>query len=141
MKIVDEPFGAWQSHSHSSAGCVSVLHRQIDNRNAWPVVLERHSQSLPIGLLHDLQTHHAAAAVHDRVARQFARRGNDSREIEDGQPELTRPLAHAAPRRDDVDAGPQLETCLFGDDGYDAHARAAAARSTRAIPRSTSSAV
>src|SRR5690349_9511670 len=141
IELVDQPPGAGQSDPHAATRGIAVLHRALDLLDAGTLVLEDDAQPLAVARVHDLDVHHATAAVHHRVARQLARRRDDLREIEDAEPESLRPVANHAARGHDIGARAELKGLLPGDDRRGAHSRAVAARSRTAMPRSTSSAV
>jgi len=141
MEVVDESFGARQANAHAAGGRVAVLHRRIDRGYPWSVILKGDAKSVTPRLPYDLQTHHTTAAVHDGIARQLARRGHDLREIEHRESQLARPVSDTAACGNDIDVAAKIEARLLVDDDRRDHDRAAAARSTSAIPRSTSNAV
>src|SRR5947209_3303580 len=72
LEFVRQPFGAAQSETEARPRGISVRHRQFHIGNAWPAIFENQAQSLACAVVQGLETDRTAAAMDQRVARQFA---------------------------------------------------------------------
>src|ERR1700733_2998907 len=89
-ELVAQPPRTAQAEAHPLAGGVAVLQRQLDVRDAGSVVLEHDPDAAPCAILHDVHGGLAALAVVERVARQFAGRGDDLGLIDQSETRLDR---------------------------------------------------
>src|ERR1700761_4683489 len=76
-KFVAEPLGAAEAEPHALAGGEAVLERLFDIGNAGAPVPEGEAHAAAAALFDESGCHFAAAAVIQRVARQFAGGGDD----------------------------------------------------------------
>src|ERR1043166_7578385 len=85
IHFVHEPFHARQPQAQTFTGRISLLHRQIDVCDSWPVVLELKLKTGPIFALNRAPGHDAFASVFENIASKFRCGGHNSRHVRDAE--------------------------------------------------------
>ena len=115
FEILRQATGAAQPEPEAVARREAVLEREIHVGDSRSLVLEGQSQSAFAVVDDRLHQQRAAAAVHQRVACQLARRGHELRLIDQAEPEAHRPIANPLTHADDVVVGANRQRIMLLD--------------------------